>query len=105
MVFLQGAEYDLKEIKKYILENFSEETWLSCYDKIKQSIHVVQLFPESGSLPVELEALHLMQYRQVVSGQNRIIYQIEKLMIYIHLICDTRKNLSGLLMRRLTRQI
>ena len=85
------------------MDNVSAATWQICYDKIKTSIQDIQLFPEAGSMPAELVTLNLMQHRQVVSGQNRIIYEIKELMVYIHLICDTRKNLSLLLMRRLTR--
>ncbi|MDD5320477.1 MAG: hypothetical protein PHD43_07665 [Methylococcales bacterium] len=35
VVILESAEYDLKELRDYIVKNFSLETWLKTYGKIK----------------------------------------------------------------------
>ncbi len=58
---------------------------------------IVNLISGSGSLAVELEDLQLSQYRQVIVGMNRIIYEVRKPMIYIHLICDVRRELLQVL--------
>ncbi len=105
VLFLQEAEHDLKAIKKYLLKDFSKKSWEDCYQKIKQSIETIRTFPQLGHVPDELEALNLMHHRQVVSGKNRIIYEINEQLIYIHLICDARKSLGLLLMQRLTRMV
>ena len=34
---------------------------------------------------------------------NRIIYEIRRETIYIHIICDSRRDTQGLLMRRMLR--
>lgn len=57
--------------------------------------------PYAGSIPEEIERLNLSQYRQILSGMNRIIYEIRDKTIYIHIIADTRKNLQALLLKNL----
>jgi hypothetical protein len=47
--------------------------------------------------------LNLTQYRQILSGMNRIIYEVRQDAVYIHLVVDTRRDLKDVLMQRLTR--
>jgi len=103
IVILHQAELDLIELKKYITENFSKKVWQTSYNKIKKSIRSLKLFPDSGGIPIELHELNLTQYRQVISGKNRVIYELKETMIYIHIICDVRQDLMGVLFKRLLR--
>ncbi|AAO90188.1 type II toxin-antitoxin system RelE/ParE family toxin [Coxiella burnetii] len=103
VVFLQQAQLDLKELKNYMINNFSKRTWCTRYEKIKKIIHTPKLFPDAGSIPPELETLNLNQYRQAISGKNRIIYELKESIVYIHIICDVRKDMKSLLLRRLFR--
>ncbi|EGW23801.1 type II toxin-antitoxin system RelE/ParE family toxin [Methylobacter tundripaludum] len=105
VVILESAEHDLKELKSYIVKNFSIETWQSTYDKIKAVIRNLKTFPHAGSIPEEFEKLNLSQYRQVISGMNRIIYEVRQDTLYIHIITDARRDLKSLLTRRLLRTI
>lgn len=101
VVFLRSAEADLKDLRHYILKNFGATVWASSYGKIKDSVAMIEAHPQAGRIPEELENLSTAQYRQVVSGMNRIIYEVRLDTAYIHLICDTRRDLKSLLMRRL----
>jgi len=105
VVFLKSAEQDLKELRNYMVRNFGEETWQASLAKIKDKDCVTTLgeFLLGGSVPEELERLNLTQYRQVVSGMNRIIYEVRQEMIYIHIVCHTRKEMKSLLTKRLLR--
>lgn len=105
VVILESAEHDLKELKGYIVKNFSVETWRNTYDKIKEVIRNLKTFPHAGSMPEEFDKLNLSQYRQVLSGMNRIIYEVRQDTIYIHIITDARRDLTSLLTRRLLRVI
>jgi toxin ParE1/3/4 len=97
---LAGAEEDLR---RYILRAFGEAAWSESYLKIKQSVRALQDSPEIGSIPDELIDLHFDHYRQIVSGMNRIFYEIREDSLYIHIICDGRRDMRSLLMRRLLR--
>jgi toxin ParE1/3/4 len=103
VVLLEPAEADLKDLRSYIIKNFGKESWQAAYGKIKESIGVIRSYPEGGSVPDELANLNLIQYRQVISGMNRIIYEVRDGVAYIHVICDTRKDLRSLLMKRILR--
>lgn len=103
IVLLESAERDLKELKAYINKQFGIIAWQTSYQKIQESVQMIQTFPQSGKIPEELEQLNLSQYRQVISGMNRIIYEIRQQTIYIHIICDTRKDMTTLLTQRLLR--
>ncbi len=105
VVILESAEHDLKELKSYIVKNFSIETWQGTYDKIKAVIRNLKTFPHASSIPEEFEKLNLSQYRQVISGMNRIIYEVRQDTLYIHIITDARRDLKSLLTRRLLRTI
>ena len=103
VVFLKSAELDLKELRGYIVRNFGKDAWQASYAKIKDAVNTIGTFPLGGNIPEELERLNLTQYRQVVSGMNRIIYEVRQEIIYIHIVCDTRKDMKSLLTRRLLR--
>ncbi len=102
-VFLRAAEDDLSELRRYIVKCFGNSTWLETLDQIKQSVRTLMDFPLCGDIPEELVELGLSQYRQVISGKNRIIYEIREQTIYIHVVCDVRREMRNLLGRRLLR--
>jgi plasmid stabilization system protein ParE len=103
IVILQSAETDLKELRAYLIGRFSFQTWQSTYASLKTAIRHLETLPYAGSIPEEIERLNLGQYRRILSGMNRIIYEVRGQTIYIHIIADNRKSLPTLLMKRLLR--
>ena len=103
VVILESAEQDLKDLRGYLVKNFSFGTWEDTYGKLKKAIRLIKDHPLSGTVPEELELLDLSQYRQVLSGMNRIIYEVRQDILYIHIIVDGRRDLKALLTRRLLR--
>ena len=103
VVILDSAEQDLKELRSYVVKNFSQATWLKTYSKLKESIRNLATFPLLGAVPPELETLNMNQYRQIISGMNRVIYEPRADAVYIYMIVDTRRDLETLLMQRLMR--
>ena len=103
VVILESAQNDLKELKCYIAKNFSPEVWQTIYKALMVAIQSLKTFPQAGVIPDELASLHLNQYRQVVVGMNRIIYELRHDGIYIHMFADTRRDMKSYLVRRLLR--
>jgi toxin ParE1/3/4 len=103
VVILESAEQDLKELREYLVKNFSLGTWQDTYGKLKKAMRTLKDHPLSGTIPEELDRLNLSQYRQIVSGINRIIYEVRQDILYVHIIVDRRRDLKGLLTRRLLR--
>jgi toxin ParE1/3/4 len=60
-------------------------------------------FPDSGSRVDELRELNMNQFRQAISGSNRVIDLIADDTVYVHVVCDSRMDLTSLLHRRLLR--
>jgi hypothetical protein len=42
VMILKSAEYDLQELKKYILRDFSREVWLERYSQLKATLRNLQ---------------------------------------------------------------
>ena len=103
VVILDAAQADLQALRRYIVKNFSLATWQSTFSKLKDAIRNLAEFPYLGAIPAELEAVHLTQYRQLLSGMNRIIYEVRGDTVYVHIIADTRRDMQSLLMERLVR--
>ena len=103
VVFLRSAERDLMELKDYVLSNFGKIAWRTSYKKIKDAVGRLKKFPLEGRVPDELASLNVTQYRQAVAGMNRVISEVRGPTLYIHIVCDTRKDMQSLLTRRLLR--
>jgi plasmid stabilization system protein ParE len=103
VVILDSAEKDLKELKAYVIKNFSLEVWQNTFGEIKEAIRNLQRFLQAGFIPDEIAKLNLTQYRQVLSGMNRITYEVRQDSIYVHVIADARRDMNSLLTRRLLR--
>lgn len=105
VVVLASAEQDLRDLRAYLVKNFSVDTWQTTYVQIKAAIRHLQDYPQTGSIPEELEKLNLAQYRQILSGRNRIVYEVRQGLIYIHIVVDARRDMKTMLARRLFRSI
>lgn len=79
------------------------KTWKISYGEIKDTFRALRALPLAGSVPDEIRGLNLSQFRQVMSGRNRIIYEIRQDTIFVHMICDTRKDMRSLLISRVLR--
>lgn len=103
VVFLPGAEQDMKAIRQYVVQRFGAEVWRDTLGALRKATHGLQRFAMRGGVPDELADLGTARYRQLVSGMNRVIYEVAGDVVYIHIVCDTRRDLRSLLARRLLR--
>jgi len=101
VVILHSAEADLWELRRHVEGRFGAPAWARSYSKIRQAIARIATHPLAGKLPRELAELHLVQYRQALAGTNRIIYELRDETAYVHVVCDVRRDLRSLLMRRI----
>lgn len=104
VVILRSAEADLRELRSYVLKNFGQQTWQHSYGSIRKALDRLAAYPSAGTVPDELSLVAIDQYRQVISGMNRIVYEIRGDTAYVHLISDTRQDLKNVLLRRMLRE-
>lgn len=100
---LPTARIGIDELRSYIVRTFGWETWRQTSRQLQETISHIRQFPSSGHAPAELEGLFEDSFRQVLSGKNRIIYQVRDDMIFVHLVVDVRRDLPSLLHRVLLR--
>lgn len=100
---LPTARIGINELRSYIIQTFGWETWRQTSTQMQETITHIRQFPASGHTPDELEGLFEGSFRQILSGKNRIIYQVRKETVFIHLIVDVRRDLPSLLHRILLR--
>jgi len=103
VVFLNSAEHDIKELKSYVVKKFGKPAWTTGYQEIKSVISNVADGTITGQIPYELLDLNANKYRQVLTTMNKVIYEIIDDTVYIHIVCDQRRDFATLLMQRLFR--
>ncbi|WP_334132053.1 type II toxin-antitoxin system RelE/ParE family toxin [Silanimonas lenta] len=101
VVVLRGAEADLRELRRYVEQRFGRKAWTQTLKSLRHAMGRIAAHPDSGRVPDELVPLGLGQYRQVLAGANRVIYERRADLAYVHLVCDARRDLKMVLMRRL----
>lgn len=97
-----AAARDLEQICEWIAEHDSPVRALHVLDRITSAAERVGKSPHSGSRPPELPPGMEAEYRQVFFKPYRVIYEVRRSEVVIHLIADGRRNLQSLLLRRLT---
>jgi plasmid stabilization system protein ParE len=103
LLILDEAQEDTKDLRRYILKSFGAETWKQTSAQLAVTFAHIRQFPQSGYVPAELSDFGGLNFREALSGQNRVIYEVRDGTIYIHVITDTRRDLRTLLQKRLLR--
>lgn len=101
VVVLRGAEDDLGELRRYVHHRFGAKVWKQTLKTVRAAVARIAAHPDAGAVPDELAPLGLGQFRQAMAGANRVVYERRGDMAYVHLVCDARRDLKAVLMRRL----
>ena len=96
-----GAEQDLEDIHGWIAEHDTPPNADRVLDRLLHVADTLSAFPERGSVPRELLALGMREYRQVFFKPYRLIYRVQERKVFIYLIADGRREMQALLARRL----
>lgn len=97
----QGAEDDLEAIHAYLAEHRSADAAESLLNAFLEKISTLERYPERGSVPKELEALGVRDFRQILLDPYRLIYRVTARKVVILVIADGRRDMQALLERRL----
>ncbi len=60
-------------------------------------------YPKSGRIVPELEKQGILQYRELIQGYYRIIYEISDDKVIVHTIIDGRRNYEDIIISKLSR--
>ncbi len=95
-----AARDDVLQIRHYLQAHYSAAYAARVTEEIRLEVALLKRRPELGHVVDELAALGLPQFRQILAGQNRIIYEQRAQVLYVHLVCHTSMDLAALLARR-----
>ena len=98
-VFSRYTELDLIEMLDYY-QDMNPTYTKKILDRIEKRVEELKEFPERGRVVPELETQNIMNYRELIEENYRIIYSIEIRTVIIHSILDGRRNLEELLVRK-----
>ncbi len=99
----KSALNDLYEINDYYLVEVSDAVAIEIIDKLENAVLSLGDLPDRGHTPRELIDLGLMEIKEIVSDQYRIVYEVMKNVVVVHAILDSRRDIQTLLHKRLLR--
>jgi toxin ParE1/3/4 len=97
------AKQDLKEIFVYVAVNDSIESANKFLDALEEACYKLEKYPQRVHIPLELIPTGVKRYLEIHYKPYRIIYEIEKNLIYVHAVIDGRRNMQEILGERLLR--
>lgn len=97
----RGAEDDLEAIHAYLSKYRSVAAADALLDGLLGVVDTLERLPQRGSVPQELEALGIREFRQILFAPYRVIYRVVGGKVFILVIADGRRDMQALLERRL----
>ena len=99
VVWAHVAESDLKDIIEYISID-SLKNALKILKKIKKNDSDLYALPERGRIVPELQNQGILQYREIVIPQWRLIYRITDRKVFVLSLIDSLRNVEDILFKR-----
>lgn len=101
-IFSRYAEDDLIAILDYF-SAINPEYSLKLLETIESRVSELKRHPERGRIVPELEKQNMVEYRESIEGNYRIIFAVESDTVIIHTIIDARRGFEELIMNKLMR--
>ena len=102
VIVSQFAEDDLNEIVEYYFSlnpNYVE----NIVSEFETNVLSLQQYPKRGRIVPELDRQGISQYRELIQGYYRIVYEISEDNVIVHTIIDGRRNFEDILISKLSR--
>ena len=102
VLWTDTATADLEEIVEFIASDDPANA-VKVLDRLESRAEGLKRLPQRGRVVPELRVMGVLMYRELVEGPWRIVYRCEERRVYVLAILDSRRDLTGLLLERLTR--
>ena len=102
VIVSKSAEDDLREIVDYY-KTLNPSYVESVIAQFEHNILSLSHFPLSGRVVPELYDQGIEQYREIIQGLYRIVYEIRAEEVVVHAVIDSRKILEYILLAKLFR--
>jgi len=97
------ARQDLKEIYLYVAINDGIPSALKLLDALETTCYKLEKYPERGHVLPEIKKTGIKKFLEIHYKPYRVIYEIDKNIIYVHSVLDGRRNIQEILSERLLR--
>jgi plasmid stabilization system protein ParE len=94
------ARGDLDEIIEYITQTNITYA-VKVLDKIELAVKNLDTFHKRGRIVPELERYGYILYREIIVDYWRIMYKIEKDIVYIMILIDGRRNVEDIILKKI----
>ena len=102
VIVSKSAEDDLRDIVDYY-ESLNPSYVESVITQFENNILSLSKFPLSGRIVPELYDQGIEQYREIIQGLYRIVYEIQSENVIVQAVIDSRRNLQDILVAKLLR--
>ena len=102
VIVSQFAEDDLNEIVEYYF-SLSPNYVENIVSEFETNILSLQQYPKRGRIVPELDRRGISQYRELMQGHYRIVYEISEDKVIVHTIIDGRRNFEDIIISKLFR--
>ena len=102
VIVSQFAEDDLNEIVEYYFSQ-SQNYVAQIISEFEANVMSLKEHPKSGRIVPELDKQGISQYRELIQGNYRIVYEISNDKVVIHTIIDGRRNFEDIIISKLSR--
>jgi len=99
--YLASARDNLYDLLRFLTERESPNRARDVLNRIRKLCSELQAMSQRGHVPTELAEMGSRKFLELHFKSYRIIYQVSDRIVYIHLICDGRRDMQSLLRRRL----
>ena len=73
------------------------------FRSVEKRVKELENNPLTGRVIPELEIQSILDYRELIQGNYRIVYSLQDRIITIHTIIDARRNFEELIIKKLMR--
>lgn len=101
VIILPDAQDDLLSLQEYMLDKWSETSWLEAEDEIFDKLAKVDADRFQGAPVQELASVGVMQYQSVYTSHHKLVYRRLDSDTYVYLVAGHRQDFPTLLMKRL----
>lgn len=101
VIILPGAQDDLLSLQEYMLDKWSEESWLKAEDEIFDKLAKVDSGLFDGTPVQALASVGILDYQNVYTSHHKLVYRRVANDTYLYLVAGHRQDFPTLLIKRL----
>lgn len=103
VLLLEDAVQDIEAIYRYIRNSGNEKAANDLVSTLRKACSSLSEYPEPGHVPPELSKIAHFEYRQIIEGKFRIVYQVAGPNVFVFGIIHGARNIVEVLRQRLLR--